>query len=105
MKLMSEPVKENSYTRVVFRILFTPTLISVALLLLYIGLSYFISKGSTRHISIGFPDTFYKTTSTSPGNEYRWWQGVLIFIFDSITIWTLSIAGYFLWILKFHKNK
>jgi hypothetical protein len=104
MKLMSD-AKENSNPKVVFRLLFTPTLISLVLLLLCIGLSYFISKGSTQHISIGFPYTFYKTTNASAGNEYLWWQSLLIFILDSITIWTLSVAGYFLWILKFYKNK
>jgi len=61
---MNGTVRENIKTKAVFTILPTPTIISAVLLTISIALSYFISKSSPQHISIGFPSIFYKTTNT-----------------------------------------
>ena len=58
---MNNRVKENSSLKIVFRILLTPTLISVVLLLLCTALSYFISKAELNIFQLVFPILFIKS--------------------------------------------
>jgi len=89
--------------KVVYKILKTPSLISIALFGLFALASYSMTQKGESGFRIGFPYKFYEQQKVSIDNvNSATWHPINL-ILDCILLWTVSVGMYFLWILKFYK--
>jgi len=91
--------------KVMYKILLTPTFISIVAFGLLSLASYLLTKESEHNYRIGFPYKFYEQFRLSRSDSNNWGWHPTNLLFDIIIIWTLSVAGYFFWIRKFYKPK
>ena len=86
---------------IIFRILRTPTLISIVVFGLLCLESYLVTKNGNHNFAVGFPYKFYGR----PGGDVPMIVSVVFFITDAILIWTISVGGYFYWLANIYKPK
>ena len=86
------------------KILLPPTVIATVAFIVLAIFSYLITKDGSHNFTIGFPYAFYKVTGGS-ANEFKGWLSVLNVFLSYGMIWTVSVGGYLLWIIKFGKTK
>jgi hypothetical protein len=88
-----------------FRILLPPTIISIIVFAIFCFLSYWVTKDGQFNFKIGFPYKFYEQFRLSDGDTNNWGWTPFSLIIDIILTWTLSVGGYFIWLIKFYKPK
>jgi len=95
--------RKNLY--IIFRILLPPTVVSVIVFAIFSLATYLLTKDGQFNFKIGFPGKFYEQFRIGNNNTNNWSWIPFNLIIDILLIWTLSVAGYFVWLLKFYKPK
>ena len=97
--------KRHNTSKVIFRILLVPNIISFVAFSIFCLASYIATKEGQHNFAVGFPYKFYEQFRVSGSDTNNWGWLPMNFIIDVLIIWTLSIAGYFYWLKNFYKPK
>jgi hypothetical protein len=98
-----EKGQKTSY--IIYRILLTPTVISLIAFGIFCLASYLMTKEGQHNFTVGFPCKFYEQFRVSGSDTNNWGWLPLNFVIDGLFIWTLSVTGYFYWLKSFYKPK
>ena len=66
--------------------------------------SYLLTKEGQLNYTVGFPFKFYEQFKLSGSDTKNWGWLPVNFFYDTLLIWTLTVAGYFYWLKKFYKG-
>ena len=96
--------KRHNTSKVIFRILLVPTVISFVAIGIFCLTSYLVTKEGQHNFVVGFPYKFYEQFRVNGSDINNWGWFPMNFLIDVLFIWTLSIAGYFYRLKIFYKR-